>query len=274
MSEYTKYRLVLSYDGTAYCGWQQQAGDPSVQQELERSVKTLFQEDASVHGASRTDSGVHALHQVAHFRVRKHREPEQVVSALNHHLPVDVTVHSASVADPDFQAHMDATGKTYLYVLLNRREPPSLFRSYLHWYAAPLAIKSMREGLHRMEGRHPFSGFATDAAKVEDPVCELTDVRLVTRGSCLFFGFTGDRFLYNLVRALVGTLIEIGKGNRTPSVVDRVIEERDRDIAGPVVPAGGLYLAEVYYEDLGSVSVRLEERIRHLFPEGAPFEVH
>jgi len=272
MPEFTKYRLTLSYDGTGYCGWQEQRDDPSVQEELRHAVRNLFQEEAAVHGASRTDSGVHALNQVAHFRVRNRRDPREVTSALNHHLPDDVTVHSAAEADPDFQAHVDATGKTYLYLVLNRRDPPALFQRYLHWMAAPLATEPMREVLERMEGTHPFTGFATDADDVENPTCSLRNTGMVVRDDALYVEFTGDRFLYNMVRALVGTMIDVGRGNRSPSVVNRVLESRDRSAAGPVAPAAGLYLADVYYRPLNEVTPRIEQRIRQLFPRGGPIE--
>ncbi len=263
MEEFTKYRLTLSYDGTDFHGWQKQASDRTVQGVLEQAVAELFPGRPSVHGASRTDAGVHALNQAAHFRTGKKRPVERVTAALNDYLPEDVTVLDTSVADPDFQAHVDARAKTYVYLLLNRREPPSLARHLLHWHPGPLETEPMRNALQKFEGTHNFLGFATNAEQEETPCCKMLAVELMELDSCYCFVVTGDRFLYNMVRSMVGTLVEVGKGNADPDLIPSVFRSRERSEAGPVIAARGLYLYRVYYElpgpQQGSVREDLDE---------------
>lgn len=258
MSQYTKYRLTVSYDGTQFRGWQEQASVRTVQEELRHAASQLFPDQPSIHGASRTDAGVHAVGQVAHFRSIKERPPARVVGGLNDVLPDDITIRDAEIADPDFQAHMDARAKTYIYVLLNRREPPALFRKYMHWHPGSLDFDRMNDAVQDLEGRHNYLGFATNAADEENPTCEILDVDLVRRESRYCFVITGDRFLYNMVRCMVGTLVDIGKEKSDPGVISALFESRKRAQAGPVMPAQGLFLQQVYYDTHGTESGKQE----------------
>jgi tRNA pseudouridine38-40 synthase len=249
MSQYTKYRLTVSYDGTDFRGWQEQSSVRTVQEELRHAASELFPDQPSIHGASRTDSGVHALGQVAHFRSETKRPPEHVVSGLNDYLPEDVTIIDARIADPDFQSHVDARGKTYVYVLMNRREPPSLFRRYMYWHPGTLAIERMQEAIQAYVGEHNYRGFATNAADEENPTCRIFHAELMKREPYFCFVITGNRFLYNMVRSMVGTLVDIGKDKSDPTVIPALFQSRNRANAGPVMPAKGLFLDQVYYDE-------------------------
>jgi tRNA pseudouridine38-40 synthase len=242
-------KLVVAYVGTRYAGWQRQPGKPSVQEELERAVAAVTGERTRVVGAGRTDAGVHALAQVAHFRTSSSVPAERFAAALNHYLPPDVAVRSAEEAPRDFHARRDARWRAYRYVIWNRPgRNPFLVNRALAW-EGPLDVGRMQEAASLLLGRHDFASFCAAGSNPRTTDCTLHRLRLVSRGPFLVVEAVADRFLRHMVRMLVGTLLEVGAGKREPAQIREVLASRDSQQAGPVVAAGGLYLVRVGYTE-------------------------
>jgi tRNA pseudouridine38-40 synthase len=240
-------RVQVAYDGSRFFGWQRQAGFASVQGALEQALLGLTGSAVVVHGAGRTDTGVHALGQVAHFHVDTRLDDERLLFALNHHVPRGVVVRALETCRDDFHARFDARGKRYLYLVLTSRFPPPFGREYCHWVHEPLDLAAMRAAAALLAGRHDFSAFAGAGSPRASNVRKLRPIHVVARRSRLLFAFAADGFLYNMARALTGTLLEVGRGKLTPGQVGQILAGKDRRRAGPTVPGSGLYLASVRY---------------------------
>ncbi len=245
-------KLVLEYDGTAYEGWQSQASGNTIQDGLGRAILALTGERSTVHGAGRTDAGVHALGQVANFRTSTTVPTERLALALNAHLPDDVSVVSAEEVPPEFHAQFSAKGKTYRYAVACRPSRPALDRNRVYWWRSPLDVEGMREAARCLVGEHDFRAFGTETAGKANTVRRIDRLDIDFRRPYIEFSVLGNGFLYNMVRSLVGTLLLVGKGDLLPATVKEVLESRDRRRAGPVAPAKGLTLVEVHYADLES----------------------
>ena len=248
--------LTISYDGTPFSGWQRQPGRPTVQGEIERALTELCGQPVRIDGTSRTDAGVHALGQRASFHGRFGIPTANLRRALNDRLPGSIRILAVEEKPPGFHARYDCCGKEYHYRLVNGRGR-SPFRRHFCWYLErPLDLAAMREAAQRLEGRHDFRCFqAAGGQERESTVRTLYRVRAAAAvpfdsaaGRELRIRTAGDGFLYNMVRILVGTLVEVGLGRRDPAAIDALLASRDRTEAGPTAPARGLYLAEVYYD--------------------------
>ncbi len=247
-------KLVLEYDGTAYEGWQSQASGNTIQDALVRAIQALTGEKATVYGAGRTDAGVHALGQVANFRTRSRIAAERLALALNAPLPDDISVLSAEDVPAEFHAQFAAKGKTYRYRLLCRPTRPAMERHCVYWWRTPLDVDwqsqlagRMREAAACLVGEHDFRAFGSETANKENTVRRVDRIDIVSGPPYIEFHVRGNGFLYNMVRSIVGTLLLVGKGDLAPAEVARILESRDRRQAGPVAPAKGLTLVEVYY---------------------------
>lgn len=265
-----KYRLDLSYEGTAYHGWQMQKEVPTIQGEVQAAVREVFQEKINVLGASRTDAGVHALHQVAHFRARTDRSPSTVRSGTNHHLPGPISVLDVSIVPDSFHASSSSRAKSYLYVILNTSVRPSLQRNFLHWIPTRLDVDNMKRAAGPLTGSGDYRAFATRAKQEEDPICTVSKIDIHQKTPYIVMLFNGNRFLHNMVRAMAGTLYEAGKGERSPEDMKRLRTSRDRTRAGPVLDASGLFLARVHYKSLANVSASAEDFLSELFLPDMP----
>ncbi len=242
-----KYRMLLQYLGTRYAGWQVQKGRPTVQQLLQEALEQISGERVSVVGSGRTDSGVHALGQVAHFRLSMPREVPRLEKALNGVLPWDVRVLRLREAPAGFHAQRDARRKRYLYRIHNGPVlPPFLYGRVFH-ARRPLDAALMQAGAEGIRGRHDFSGFAASRSRVRDKRRTVSLSRVCQRGHYLDYCIEGDGFLHHMVRNIAGTLLEVGWRRRPPEDVRRILEARDRRLAGPTAAARGLYLARVWY---------------------------
>jgi tRNA pseudouridine38-40 synthase len=241
------WKLTLEYDGTAYAGWQRQLDQPTIQAAVETAIKQVAQTETPVIGAGRTDAGVHALGQVASFRSDKALTAEEWLRALNGLLPADISVRAVEQVPHDFHARYSATGKVYEYRIINRSERSALERTRAWHVRVRLNAEAMRAGAHMLVGRHDFSSFQGSPTDTENPVCDLKRLDVVREGELIRFVAEADRFLKQMVRAIVGTLVEVGKAKRPPADIKLIVEARDRRAAGYTAPAHGLYLVRVDY---------------------------
>lgn len=246
------FKLILAYDGTAYAGWQVQApGRLAVQEVVERAIEAVTGQRVRVMASGRTDAGVHALGQVISFRSACRLEPCVLVRALNAHLPADIAVRDAQIAPDHFHATQSATRKRYRYAIHNH-PIRDVFRRHTSWhYPRPLDVRAMHEAAQLLRGTHDFRSFQTSGSERQSTVRTVFDIQ-VRRGSgedqhMVFIEVEADGFLYNMVRAIVGTLVEVGRGARPPAWVADVLAARDRRLAGRTAPAHGLCLLWVDY---------------------------
>jgi tRNA pseudouridine38-40 synthase len=243
-----RYRITLEYDGSGFVGWQRQAGGASVQEAVEDAIRAFSGEDARVTAAGRTDAGVHALGQVAHFDVAREFPTDTVRDAVNFHLkPSAVAVLACAVAAPDFHARFSATARVYRYRILNRRARPALAAGRVWWVPAPLDHEAMGRAAARLIGRHDFTSFRAALCQARSPVKTLDRLDVARDGDEIRIEARARSFLHHQMRAMVGTLKLVGAGKWTENDVARALAARDRAAAGPTAPASGLYLVEVAY---------------------------
>jgi len=246
----TRYKLVVEYDGTGFVGWQRQDNGPSVQAALEDAVKGFCGEATNVYGAGRTDSGVHALAQVAHMDIERDTTAETVRDALNAHLrDVAVSVLSATVVPDDFHARFSAIEQVYRYRILNRRAPPAIRRGQVWHVPAPLHSDAMGDAAQALVGKHDFTTFRATMCQARSPVKTLTSLRVVRREDEISIHARAPSFLHHQIRNIVGTLKLVGEGKWTKADVTAALAARDRARGGPTAPPHGLYLAEVVYPE-------------------------
>lgn len=242
-------RMTLSYDGTAYHGFQVQnrTGLATIQGELEEALKVLTGEKTAVYGSGRTDAGVHARAQVINFFSNTRIPAERFPLAVNSVLPHDIVVMEALDVPPDFHARFCAKRKTYCYIIYNDRHHSPFWRNYSYHVPVDLDIKKMSEGAAHFLGAHDFSAFCAKNTSVEDFVRNVYECRVEKKGPLLCLTVTGDGFLYNMVRIMTGTLLEIGENKRSPDDIPRLLLTGDRTQAGRTVPPHGLCLWSVEY---------------------------
>lgn len=246
-----RYRLTLEYDGRPYCGFQLQAGLPTVQGALEAAVKGFCGETVRVGAAGRTDSGVHATGQVAHIDLERDWPAETVRNALNAHLVKEaVVVLDAQVATDDWHARFSAVERRYLYRILNRPAPSALDRGRVWLVKTPLQARVMHEAAQVLLGHHDFTTFRDLACQAKSPMKTLDTARVSRVGEEVHLVFEARSFLHRQVRSMVGTLVQVGLGRWTKADVKAALEARDRSACGPVAPADGLYLTGVGYENV------------------------
>jgi tRNA pseudouridine38-40 synthase len=242
-------RVRLAYDGARFFGWQRQEGFPSVQGALEDALCALCATKIRVNGAGRTDTGVHALGQVANFHVSTRLPDERLIRALNAHLPPGVVVRDLETCAGAFHAQKDARGKRYAYRIRSEPFPLPFAREGWLWRPRPLDLCAMRAALPHLVGRHDFSALAGAGSPRKSNVRTIRSLHILARRDALAVVVEGDGFLYNMVRTLVGTLLEVGEGKRAPGSLPALLRARDRTAAGPTAPAGGLYLVRVLYDE-------------------------
>jgi tRNA pseudouridine38-40 synthase len=242
------FKAVLCYDGTRYRGWQRQGNtDNTIQAKLETTLSRLLEQPIEVAGSGRTDAGAHAMGQVISFRACTEQTAEAVLAGLRAYLPQDIGVFSVEEMPPRFHARLSAWAKTYHYRIWNTDAPNVFARNYVWQVPEPLDLTAMREAAQRFLGTHDFAAFCSAHGKKKSTVRTIHTLELVQSGDELCIQVTGDGFLYNMVRIIVGTLVEIGKGTRTADSITATLETGDRQLAGMTAPAQGLCLMEVFY---------------------------
>ncbi len=244
----TRYKLTLEYDGRGFVGWQRQDNGPSVQAALETAVKRFCGEAVSVEAAGRTDSGVHALGQVAHVDLDKAADGDTLRDALNFHLkPAAVAVLSAEAVAPDFHARFSATERRYRYRIVNRRARLTLDEGRAWFVPVALDAGAMGDAAQALVGRHDFTSFRATECQAKSPVKTLDALEVSREGEEIRIEARARSFLHHQVRNMVGTLKLVGEGKWTRDDVARALAARDRKAAGPTAPADGLYLVAVRY---------------------------
>jgi len=243
-----RYRVTLEYDGSPFVGWQRQDNGPSVQGALEIAIEKLSGEHVTVTGAGRTDAGVHALGQVAHFDLVKEFEPGKVRDALNYYLrPNPVVVLESDAVDSEFHARFSATARHYLFRILNRRSPPALEEGRV-WHVSPkLDADAMHAAAQFLVGQHDFTTFRAAECQAQSPVKTLDRLDVSRRADEIHIEASARSFLHHQIRSFAGTLKLVGEGKWSPRDVGEALAAKDRARCGPVSPPDGLYLVRVDY---------------------------
>lgn len=241
------YKLTLMYDGTRYFGWEYQTNRDTIQGRLQNVLSRMCGEPVKVDGAGRTDAGVHAKGMVASVQLDTDRTPEEIRDYMNHYLPEDIAVKEVREAAPRFHARYRAVGKTYCYTCFDGPVKPVFNRRYLTRLDSPPDVTAMRKAANILRGEHDFRSFCGNSKMKKSTVRCVDTIEIVRKGGYLYFNFHGDGFLQNMVRILVGTLLEVGYGRMSPERMEEILEARDRKLAGPTAPPEGLCLMKVDY---------------------------
>jgi tRNA pseudouridine38-40 synthase len=242
------FKMIVEYDGAAYCGWQRQPNGVSIQQILEEAVGRITSGKVTLIGSGRTDAGVHAINQAANFKSPTLLPAEKIFRGVNSVLPPDVVVKMIKEVPIDFHAQRDVKSKIYVYRICNQSLRPALGRDYCWFIRYPLDLEKMREAASYLVGTHDFSCFCATGTDVKDRIRTLTEIGIETRPNSLIeITVEAKGFLKYMVRNIVGTLVEVARGKRQPDDMKEIIDSRDRNIAGATAPACGLFLKEVRY---------------------------
>lgn len=243
-----RVRMVVAYDGTGYHGWQQQDNGITIESELNRCLSELLGEDIRVIGASRTDAGVHALGNVAVFDTESRIPAEKISYALNQRLPEDIRIQKSEETAADWHPRRRGSRKTYEYRIYRGEFPMPVKRLYSYFTYNSLDVERMREAAGFLEGEHDFKSFCQTGAQVESTVRTVYSLRIEEQGADLVLRICGNGFLYNMVRIIAGTLMEVGQGKREPQSMPDILKACSRSAAGPTAPAHGLTLIGYEYE--------------------------
>ena len=240
-------RLDICYDGTRYRGWQRLQGqENTIQGKLEQTLSRILGEDIEISGSGRTDAGAHALHQIANFHCESTMPCEQILSELRRYLPEDIGIYSCQEASERFHARLNCKDKTYRYRVWNSDKPAVFDRRFVYCMPEKLDLKAMQKAAAHFVGEHDFSAFCANKKMKKSTVRRIDLVEINAVGEELVFTFTGNGFLYNMVRIMVGTLLEVGMGQRDPDSIPELFGAK-REEAGRLVSAQGLCLMEVTY---------------------------
>ena len=243
-----RIKLTVAYDGTNYCGWQVQPNGITIEEVLNKTLSKLTGENICIIGASRTDSGVHAMGNVAVFDTETTIPPERIAMSLNQRLPEDIVIVKSEEVAADFHPRYCNCSKTYEYHIINTRIPIPTKRLTNYFVSYDLNIDDMRKAATYLVGEHDFASFCNVRTNVESTVRTVTALDILQNGNEITVRITGNGFLYNMVRIIVGTLIRVGRGFYKPEQVKEILEAKERTAAGVTAPAHGLMLMQIDYE--------------------------
>ena len=242
------YKMLLAYDGGRYNGWQKQGNtENTIQEKLEGILSALAGCPIEVYGSGRTDAGTHAYGQVANFHMNWNGTEEKLMDAINEKLPEDIAVLSLDEVNPRFHSRLSAKAKTYEYTIWNSKKPPVFERKYVFWCEKPLNVEKMQEAAKAFLGEHDFKSFCANKRMKKSTVRKIYDIVFSSTEDKITIAFHGNGFLYQMVRILTGTLIEVGEGKREPREILAILAALDREKAGFTAPAKGLTLKKVFY---------------------------
>ena len=242
-----RVKLVVAYEGTNYCGWQIQPNGITIEQVLNETLRSLLGEEITVTGASRTDAGVHSLGDVAVFETHTKMPAEKISFALNQRLPEDIVVQESCQVPEDFHPRFSKSRKTYEYRILNCRFRQPLERRTSYFYHYPLDVSAMQKAAAYLVGEHDFTSFASVHAQTNTYVRMIYALDVVREGDMIRIRVQGNGFLYNMVRIIAGTLIQVGAGIKKPEDMESILAGKDRELAGPTAPAHGLTMIGLEY---------------------------
>ncbi len=245
----TNIALLIEYDGANYCGWQSQINAPTIQEEMRKAIFNLTGKNVLLTGCSRTDSGVHAKGHVSNFHIKTTIPMERFSLALNSFLPPEISVKKAAIVKADFNSRFDTIGKQYCYTIWNEETRPALLRNFSCHIPKHLNIDLMKLAAEMLVGKYDFATFMASGSVVKTTIRTIYSIRIETKGNVIFMRFHGSGFLYNMVRILAGTLVYVGAGKIDPSQIPYIIESKNRRLAGKTLPANGLMLEEVFYQE-------------------------
>lgn len=243
-----RYKVILEYIGAGYCGWQKQKGSLSLQQVIEDAIFAFSKERVDVTVAGRTDAGVNAYGQVAHFDLNKYYDPRRLMQSINHFSrPHTIGVVFAEEVDLDFHARFSAKSRHYVYKILNRSSVNIINNGLMYWVRYNLDIQKMQEAANFLLGKHDFSSFRASECQSNSPTRTLDKIDIIRQGDVIEIQISALSFLHHMVRNIVGNLVLVGSGKWEPIMIKDVLEAKDRKVAGPTAPACGLYFLKVDY---------------------------
>lgn len=243
-----RWKITIEYDGTKFCGWQRQPDVVCVQQVIEEAIEEFSQEKIEIYGSGRTDTGVHATGQVAHFDLERDIEDWKMCDAINHFLgPYEVSILKAEKVNDDFHARFSATQRSYTYKILNRRAPSPINKDRAWLFVHDLDEDKMQEAADMLIGKHDFSAFRASGCQAESPIKSVDEIKLRRDGEFVYMDISAKSFMYHQVRNIIGTLVMVGDGRMTLEEFKEVFESRDRTKAGVTAPACGLYFTKIKY---------------------------
>lgn len=240
-------KLTIEYDGTNYVGWQRQENGKSVQGQIEKAIKKASGKNVKLIGSGRTDSGVHGRGQVANFKTSCTIPSDNFKLVLNNNLPDDIVILNSEEVDINFHSRYGAKSKKYSYLIYNNKTRSALYRNYAYHVSYDLKYDEMEKAIKLLEGTHDFTSFTVARNQVATAVRTISKISLNKRKDLIYFSIEGDGFLYNMIRIIVGTIIEIGRGRLRAKDILNILDVKDRKFAGHTAPPQGLYLEKVYY---------------------------
>ena len=240
-------KLIIEYDGKGFNGWQKQPNKLNIQGEIERAIKEVTGEEVELNASGRTDAGVHAISQVANFKTESNIDINKIPLALNSKLKKSIIIKKAEEVDLNFHARYNAKGKKYRYIINNSLVGSAIYRDLEYNFPIKLDVEKMKHAAKYFEGEHDFKAFRSSGTSNKNSVREIYKVEIKEENERIILESTGNGFLYNMVRIMVGTLMDVGLGKIKPESIKDIIDSKERTKAGKTAPAQGLYLVEVYY---------------------------
>lgn len=243
-----RYKITIEYLGTNLAGWQRQAEVMSVQQILEEAIRKFSNEQVTLFGSGRTDAGVHAIAQIAHFDISRYFEPHKIIRAINYFVrPYAVGVWDCELVNSNFHARFSATTRHYVYRILNRPYPSVINLDRVWWISLPLDVSAIKKSSSYLLGKHDFTSFRAGSCQSKSPIKTLTKLDIIKENEEIKLYFSAPSFLHHMVRNIVGSLVLVGKNIWQPEQIKEVLEAKDRKAAGPTAPACGLYFMKTDY---------------------------